>query len=718
MIIKIGKEGLEMKKVRFYGQIQQTECGLCCVKMLMDYYGRNISMTTLRNEINVGRDGASIISLQKLLEKNNLITKIVKITADELFTQKGPAIVYWENKHFVIFEKVKKHKVYIVDPNTGRQKVSLEEFTSKFSNYVIFSKPAENFEKINNRYEYWKIFMPVILSDKKKYLKVGVYCLIGYVLTLLSPVLMQGLIDNVYNPGEYWKFVQYFGLFVIATAISLYVKNIALIKLRMNIDKNLTSKVVNDLLQANYSFFDSRSSSDLIFSLNGCTTLRELFANQVVKGVVDVGGILFITAYFFYKSKMIGIVVILIFLLNILYVSATNPIAVDYSKSYIDEQSKLQGKNIELIQSMLGIKMLSIEQDMFRQWQKQFSKFQKKFYVSERMTGVIDVIGGVLQMASPLVVLLLSFHLMLKGNITLGTAMSLYSISSTYFSLTGSAFNMYWCFVKANIYVERLGDISSQEKEDLSGNHLKKHNVIGKIQLKDVSFSYTDTGRDSISNVSMEIEPGQKIAIVGKSGCGKSTLAKLIIGLYKPKRGAIYYDEVEESQIDMGYLRQQFGIVPQEAALFNKSIYDNITLDRPDISMEDVIRVTKIVNIYDEIQDMPLKFNTIISDTGGNLSGGQKQRIILARALISNPKILVLDEATSALDNLNEAMLSAYLKEQGCTRVVIAHRLSTIIDADSIIVMEKGSIVEMGTHEELLKKSDKYYNIYYAEHFK
>lgn len=213
----------------------------------------------------------------------------------------------------------------------------------------------------------------------------------------------------------------------------------------------------------------------------------------------------------------------------------------------------------------------------------------------------------------------------------------------------------------------------------------------------------------------MEIREGQKIAIVGSSGSGKSTLSKLIMGLYDPTEGQICFDSIPLEKLDRKQLYKQMGIVPQDITLFNSSILKNITLNNKNISIEKVRKVAKAAQIDKEIESMPMKYNTPISEMGMNLSGGQRQRIVLARALLNDPKILILDEATSSLDLVNESLISKYLSEMGCTRVVIAHRLSTIIDSDFIIVLDKGEVVEVGKHEELIALEGVYSNLYRSQ---
>lgn len=669
-------------------------------------------MSKLRNEINVGRDGTAIQVLSELLTRYHFDAQIWKASAKEVLEMKKPVILVWEASKYVIFEKVEKNKAVIVDPETGRDHLSLEDFEKKFSNALIEAKPGEGFRKEKEQFFSWKMFLPCILQDKKKYAVVAFFSCISYAVTLLTTTLMQSIVDNVMVQSKYWYYARGFALLVVFTSLVMFFNSMAMIRLRMVIDKNLTSKVMKDLLHADYQFFDLRSKGELVFSLNSCSAIRELFAQQVISGMVDMGAVIVITGYIFSRNTTIGIVVLILFFLNVLYTTLTYPSAIELNNDYVREQSKLQSTYIEIVQSIMSIKMVSYEENIYERWKRQFDVFQKKYFASERMTTIIGVLGAAIEMISPVTVLLLGIHYAVRGEISVGMAMALYFLSNSYFGFVKTIFSTYWSFVRSNIYMERLGDISYQNLHQEEEAEKLQHISTGDIELQSVSYHYGGTEQNVLSDISLHIQVGEKIAIVGKSGCGKSTLAKLIVGLYHPTEGRLLYDGADAEKLDMGYIRKQFGIVPQESVLFNKSIYDNIVLEREDITEEDVIEVTKIVNIYEEIEEMPLKFHTLVSDGGLNLSGGQRQRIILARALIQKPKVLVLDEATSALDNVNEAKLSNYLKQQGCTRIIIAHRLSTIIDADKILVMDKGCIVEEGKHKELLEKQGAYSSLY------
>ncbi|HIF1615836.1 TPA: peptidase domain-containing ABC transporter, partial [Enterococcus faecium] len=310
---------------------------------------------------------------------------------------------------------------------------------------------------------------------------------------------------------------------------------------------------------------------------------------------------------------------------------------------------------------------------------------------------------------SPFIVLVATIVKFSEGKMTIGMVIAIYSFSGIFFSKTDSVFNTIVSIINSKVFISRINDILAEEDEKIG---YVNHDLTGNITLSNVSFSYVKNGQEILKNINMEVEAGKKIAIVGTSGSGKSTISKLLVGLYQPSTGEIMYDGISENDINLQYIRKQIGIVPQDMTLFNKTIKENI-VNGLQFTMEDVIEACKLTNIHDEIMNMPMKYNTLVSEMGMNLSGGQRQRIVLARALLKKPKVILLDEATSYLDNINEKKIMDEFKKNKITIIVIAHRLSTIIDSDCIYVFDEGEVREFGKHDQLMNRNGGIYKKMY-----
>ncbi|WP_162300584.1 peptidase domain-containing ABC transporter [Anaerosacchariphilus polymeriproducens] len=703
------------RKVPFVAQTQKTECGLCCVCMINRYYKNYITMEELREKMEVGRDGSSFQQLVQLLNDYNLSTKNYRIPVKELYRIHLPAIVFWGNNHFIILEKVnqKKKRLTIVDPAIGRLKLQTDEFEEKYTEYVVVPLPTANFKKNLHKTHSIKYILPYIFSNKVLYIKIISVSVLVYLFTLSLPIVIQKVIDGILNHNAFTNSDQLI-LLIIGLSILYFItsfwKNSLLIKLRTHLDKSLNTNIFEHLLNLPYKFFSVRSSGDIIYSLNSCLNIREIFANQFITAVINVGTAIAILAYVFTLSHLLGITAFLLFVLNIVLVSLTRPILADNSRSIKISQSIVQGVQMETIYSMLGVKMSAIEKDILLTWKQAYGKYLRKYIENEKVANYVYSLNSFLQFLSPTLLLMLGILLIEKGNISMGSIIAIYSLGNTFFSLSGSVIDLWTSFINSSVIFERLADIIKSEEED---NRVHNNVLLnGTIELKNVSFRYTKDSAYVLKDINFKVKSGMKIAIVGKSGSGKSTLAKLLVGLFIPSEGDIFFNDTNFLALDRKKIRRQIGIVPQDITLFNDSIYDNIVMNRAGINLDDVKYACRIAHISEEIESMPMQYYTQISEMGLNLSGGQRQRIALARAIIGKPKILLLDEATSSLDNINEKMVSDEIKKMGTTQIIIAHRLSTIIDASVIVVLEAGKVVEIGKHDELIAKNGHYRKLY------
>ncbi|MDU0075295.1 MULTISPECIES: peptidase domain-containing ABC transporter [Bacillus] len=706
------------KRVPIVKQLQQTECGLCCCAMLIRFYNSNETLFELRSFLEAGRDGLTIKQLKNLLVHKGFKADIYKSTILGLKKINVPFIAYWNNEHFIVVEKIKENYYYIIDPANGRRKLTEEEFKKGFSSYILYAVPSESFTP-NKRKDknVWFGVLKNITNYKLLFSIIVFLSLISYLLTLYVPILVQKLIDTSieYNNLNSISNIVWI-TFLISILYGMFVlfRGLKMISLNIFLSKNLVVDTFAHLLKLPFKFFDLRSPGDLLFRLNSMNGFRELLSTQLISGLIDLGAVVFILAYMFFKSIPLTLITILIFAINTIFMFLTRPAVAQAIDDEVAEQSKSQAIQIESIFSIAAIKISGMENEIFSTWNNSFNEVIKRFKKRSILQNVVNTVTQVFQTIAPLVILILELLLFFDNKFTMGEVIAYHSLSVTFFGLTTALFGTYTQFILATSYLERVKDITETECEKNIENAVNLK-LRGNVKLENVSFSYTKHSPKVLKNISLEIREGQKIAIVGSSGSGKSTLSKLIMGLYDPTEGQICFDSIPLEKLDRKQLYKQMGIVPQDITLFNSSILKNITLNNKNISIEKVRKVAKAAQIDKEIESMPMKYNTPISEMGMNLSGGQRQRIVLARALLNDPKILILDEATSSLDLVNETLISKYLSEMGCTRVVIAHRLSTIMDSDFIIVLDKGEVVEVGKHEELIALEGVYSNLYRSQ---
>ncbi|WP_339319388.1 peptidase domain-containing ABC transporter [Paenibacillus sp. FSL R10-2734] len=700
--------------VPYVEQMQQTECGLCCVAMILRYYQSHEMLSDLREFLDVGRDGLKISQLNQLLNNLGFNTHVYHSDVKGLQQVHVPAILFWNEDHFVVLEKINGSKVYIVDPSFGRKCIKLEELEEQYSKYVLTAEPSERFSPRKKKKSVWFDFFPGVFQNKRLFITIVILSLITYLVTLSVPILVQYLIDEIVVKQRLDKFGLYISIMLAAILIycSIYFyRGRKLIDLQVILDRIMTTKTFSHLLNVPYKFFEARSFGDLLFRINSLHAIRDLLSEHLAKGLIDFGAIAFILVYMSYKSLILTGVAVAIVILTGIYILYSRPYIVEANQHEIVENTKLQSAQVEAMYSIFGVKTAGIEDQVYRGWNKKFENVLFRYRKKGNILNIYSTIMAVMSTISPIAILLIGIQQYLQHAITLGEVIAFHALSGTFFATSVSLFQTYNNFVLASSYLDRIRDITDAKIEK-NPDVPVEHQIKGDIRLEGVSFSYTNHAQEVLHNLSLHIKSGQKVAIVGPSGSGKSTLSKILLGIYTPTAGKIYYDDLELEQFNKQKLRRQMGVVPQDINLFNNSILENIRMNKDDVDIEAVKRAAEVAQIRDEIESMPMGYYTVISDMGMNLSGGQRQRIALARAIISDPKVVILDEATSSLDSINEARVSHYFKSNGCTRVVIAHRLSTIIDSDIIYVMNEGRIVELGSHDQLMAQKGPYYQLY------
>ncbi|KAA2218519.1 peptidase domain-containing ABC transporter [Maribacter flavus] len=721
------------KPFPFFRQLDQMDCGPTCLRMVAKYYGRSFSIDYLRNKSNITKEGVSFGGISEAAEEIGLHTLAVSLDFENMRREVPfPCIAHWRQRHFVVVYKIKGNTVYVADPAHGLIKYSKKEFISgwigkKFDDssegYLLLMEPTPKFHKseLEESKNYGFKFLFWYFTPYKKYIyQLLLGLLTGSILQLIFPFLTQAVVDYGINYQNlnfiYIVLIAQLVLFLSQTTVDL-VRGWILLHMTSRININLISDFLIKLMRLPISFFDSKNTGDIIQRINdhnriqdflSSTTLNTLFSafNLVVFGIILAYYNLTIFTIFFFGS-IIYIGWTLLFL--------RKREELDYKR--FDQAADNQSSIYQLISGMQEIKLNGSERRRRWEWEAIQVKLFKVSIRSLALSQTQNTGGQFFNELKNILITFIAAKSVIDGSLTLGMMLSVQYIIGQ----LNLPINNFITFIQtgqdAKISLERLSEIHSKDDEELPDEYIIRELPSNKnIEIKGLSFQYG--GRNSpmvLKNIDLSIPEGKVTAIVGASGSGKTTLIKLLLKFYSPTMGKISVGKIDLQNISTKYWRKKCGSVMQDGFLFGDTIARNITeSDSVGISKKSrLLNAVEIANIEDFIEKLPSGFNTKIGSSGINISGGQKQRILIARSVYKNPNYIFFDEATSALDANNEKTIMDKLEKfyKGKTVVVVAHRLSTVKNADQIIVLDNGKIIESGNHKELTNNKGMYYSL-------
>lgn len=724
------------EKLKSYRQLDSMDCGPTCLRMIARYYGKTYSLQYLRELSHITREGVTMLGLCEAAEKIGMKTLGAKITIGQLANEIIlPCILHWNHNHFIVCYNVKgkgeKQKFYINDPNMGKCVYGTKEMFRHWISGKLDGEdiglalqvtPGINFNDIENEKEHGlkdlKSFLRYITPHWRQLMLLLIGAIVAMLLNYLTPFLSQSMVDlGIKNRDLHFIML----IMLVQLLISVSQTSIQFVQswvsLHMNtvININLISDYLIKLTRMPLHFFEIKTMGDILQRIGDHSRVKNFLMNNLINIVFSMGTFLvfsIVLAIYNWKILTIFIVGNIFYILWILVFMRYRR---ELDNKAFSQGAKLQNNMVQLIQSMQEIKLNNIERQKLWEWEHIQAGMYKITTRGLRL-GQIQSVGSLFfSSVTNILISFLSARMVVTGDLTLGMMVSLSFIIGQVSGPIGAFIGFAQSYQDAKISLERLGDINN--KEDELKNDEEKLTEIPKyagLNLENVSFSYSGSERNLVlRNVTVKIPYGKFTAIVGASGSGKTTLIKILQGLYQPLNGTVKIGKIPLDMIRTQIWRKNIGSVMQDGYIFSDTIAGNICLDSDNMDKKRLYNSLDMAKLTDYIESLPLNYSTKIGSEGVGLSQGQKQRILLARTLYKNVSYIFLDEATNALDANNEKAIlnnmQAALKNK--TVVVAAHRLSTIKHADNIIVIDKGEVVEQGTHEELLYNRSYYYKL-------
>jgi HlyB family type I secretion system ABC transporter len=680
--------------------------------MLLTYYGHETSISQVQEYCNVGRDGLTARAIVNAARKYEMRVRAVSLKQNDFRPIMLPAIVHWEFNHFIVVERWSPKYVDVVDPTLGRRRLTSKEFDEGFTGVVIMMEPGEHFEtrKAQRTSTMWT-YMRSFLQERGIIVQIIFASLVLQLLGLGFPYLTQWIVDHLVQLKS-TDVLALIGLgmilLVLAQGVTMLLRTFLIVYLQTRIDLRMMLHFFAHMLRLPYRFFQMRLSGDLLARIHSNEAIRDLLTKQMITMVLDGSSVILYLAVLVLWSPLIAGVAVVAGLAQVILLLGTAPMMRRLTEQDLAAQGNIQGYMNEALAGIATVKAAGAERRVFNRWTNMLFKETNISLRMSYLSSVVGIVLQILQVLSSLAVLWVGATQVTHGAMSIGTMMALDVLAATFIaplsSLAGNGQNIQ--IVRAHF--ERISDVVDSQPEQNLQYVYRPPRLTGRIDLRGVSFQYDANSPMILQNISLTIRSGQKVAIVGKTGAGKSTLGKLLIGLIVPTQGDILFDGFPLSRLNYQEVRKQCGVVLQESFIFSGSVRENIAFNNPDMTMDEVVWAAEMAAIDEDIEKMPMGYETILSEGGSVFSGGQRQRLALARALASHPSILLLDEATSNLDVLTEHAVDNNISRLACTQIVIAHRLSTIMDADLILVLDQGRIVEYGSHHELLQRNGFY----------
>ncbi|BCA56519.1 Type I secretion system ATPase HlyB [Nitrospira sp. KM1] len=685
-----------------------SDTGLLCLLILSRLCDIPADAAQLRHQFAVGPQPLSDRELLRAAKHLGFKAGRLRTTWDELAGTPLPAMAKRTDGRYVVIAKVEPGKVLLQDPLEPRPLiVPRQAFEFVWSGELLLLAKRAHLRVQDLRFDFtW--FIPAIVKYRRLLGEVFVASFMLQLFALLTPLFMQVVIDKVLvHKGFTTLHVLAVGMIVLALfEVSLGgLRTYVFAHTTNRIDVGLGAQLFRHVLTLPLAYFEARRVGDTMARVRELEHIRQFLTSHSVTTVLDLlFTIVFLSVMWMYSASLTLIVMASLPCYALLSIVVTPMIRARLNEKF-NRGAENQAFLVEAISGIQTIKTLAVEPPLQRRWDEQLAEYVRASFRVVTLTTVASQTAGLVQKITTIAILWYGAYLVIGGDLSIGQLIAFNMLSGQVTGPLLRIVSLWQEFQQVGVSVERLGDVLNTKPEPLyRPDRISLPQVQGHVSFEEVTFRYRPDGPEVLRKMSFHVQPGRVIGIVGRSGSGKSTIAKLIQRLYVPERGRVIVDGIDLAQADPAWLRRQVGVVLQENFLFHRSIRDNIALTDPGCSIDRVIEAAKLAGAHEFILELPESYDTSVGEQGCSLSGGQRQRIAIARALVSNPSVLIFDEATSALDYESEAVIQRNMSQicNGRTVFIIAHRLSTVRPANRIDVIEKGEIVETGTHDDLL----------------
>jgi len=695
-------------------QMEAVECGAAALAIILAYHGRLVSLEKLRIECGVSRDGSKASNMLKAARKYGMEAKGFRKELEGLRELDLPMIVFWNFNHFIVLEGIKKDRVFINDPASGPKIISYDEFDQSFTGVVLTFKPGPEFKKGGEK-------RSVLNSLKNRlggyslpltYIVLAGLCLI--IPGLVIPIFSKIFVDNILvRKMEGWlqPLLLAMGLTAIMRGTLTWLQQYYLLRLETKLALASSAKFFRHVFRLPVEFFTQRMGGDISHRVLLNDKVAQLLSGDLATNMLNIVLIIFYAVIMLCYDLLLTAVGIGTALLNLAVLKYVSGKRVTLNQKLQQENGKLLGLSMTGLQMIETLKASGAESDFFSRWSGQQAKVVNAQQQLAVPTQIMSVISMFLMTLNNIAILGVGGFRVMDGHLSMGMLVAFQSLMFSFMAPVNQMVNLGSKLQETKADMNRLDDVLNyqidnrfrpENQKDITTGQASAR-IAGYLGLKEVSFGYSRLEQPLIEDFNLALKPGARVALVGRSGSGKSTVAKLVAGLYEPWSGEIYFDGKSANKYPREVITNSVAMVDQDIFMFEGTIQENLTMWDESTPDADVFRAAKDASIHDDIASRAGGYYSDVGEGGNNFSGGQRQRLEIARALVNNPTILIMDEATSALDANTEKIVDSNLRRRGCTCLIVAHRLSTIRDCDEIIVLDRGKVIQRGTHEEMKK---------------